>query len=159
MAANNDANLLPVDSRPNTASVTGYSRNALMTQIGNLGVNTVVILDACFTGTGKDGMPLLGGKPVFKAPKQAWIPRNVTLISATSGNQIAWMYDNKGLSLMTYYLLKGVQGEADKDSNGEVDTYELSSYLKTTVNRTALALHEQQQHPEVLGMSQVLVSR
>ncbi len=159
MASNNDASLLPVDSRPNTASVTGYSRNALMTQLGNLGVNTVVILDACYTGTSKDGMPLLAAKPVFKSPKQAWIPKNVTLISAASADQIAWMYDSKGLSLMTYYLLKGVQGEADKNRNGEVDSHELSSYLKTTVNRAALALHEQQQHPEVLGMSQILVSR
>jgi hypothetical protein len=27
------------------------------------------------------------------------------------------------------------------------------------VNRAALALHERQQHPEVLGMRQILVSR
>jgi hypothetical protein len=117
-----------------------------------------VILDACYTGTSKDGAPLLDGKPIFKAPKRAWVPKNVTLISAASGNQIAWMDDKTGHSLMTYHLLKGLQGLADSNSDRRIDSKEIASYLKTSVNRAALVLHEQPQQPEVQGINQILLS-
>ena len=158
MAADNDAKLLPVDARPNTAAVTGYSRNALMDQLASLGVNSTVILDACYTGTSKDGAALIEGKPIFKAPKGAFVPKNVTLISASSGNQIAWMDEEKGHSLMTYHLLKGLEGLADSNNDRQIDSKEIARYLKTSVNNAALILHEQPQEPEVKGINQLLLS-
>ena len=158
MAAENDAKLLPVDARPNTAAVTGYSRNALLDQLASLGVNSTVILDACYTGTNKDGAALIEGKPIFKAPKGAFVPNNITLISAASGNQIAWMDDKTGHSLMTYHLLKGLQGLADKNRDRRIDSEEIANYLKASVNRSALILHEQSQEPEVQGINQLLLS-
>ena len=159
IAANNDAKLLPVDSRPNTAEITGYSRNELLKQLNDLKVNSVVILDACFTGTGKNGAALLAGKPVFKAPNQARVPSNVTLISATSSNQIAWMDDKTGHSLMTYYFLKGLQGDADENGNKVINTHELASYLTISVNRASLIQNNQEQRPEIIGQDRILLKR
>jgi len=158
MSANNDAKLLPVDSRPETAAVTGYSRQKLLRQLAALKARSVtVILDACYTGTSKEGHALLEGKPIFHAPQKAELPKNILLITASTGNQIAWMDDKQGHSLLTYHLLKGLQGAADSNQDNVVQDTEIKQYLAREVNRHAKVLYEQEQQPEVRGFGKALV--
>ncbi|MCP4406184.1 MAG: hypothetical protein GY807_00150 [Gammaproteobacteria bacterium] len=159
MVADRDAMLLPVDARPSTAAHTGYSRNQILRQLGVLKARSVIlVLDACYTGTSKDGRTLVAGKPVFYAPRSAQIPANITLISASSGKQIAWVDEKRGHSLLTYYLLKGFQGAADANTDRQVDQRELADYLTREVDRAARRLHEQRQQPQVRGRDRVLLS-
>ena len=159
LSANNDAKLLPIDSRPETAAITGYSRQQMLEQLTALNARSVtVILDACYTGTSKEGHALLEGKPIFHAPKMVEVPDNILLITASTGNQIAWMDDKQGHSLLTYHLLKGLQGEADTNQDKVVQSNEIQQYLEKEVNRHARVLHEQDQQPEVLGFSEALAN-
>ncbi len=157
LSANNDAKLLPADSNPDTAAVTGYSRQQMLQQLAALNARSVtVVLDACYTGTSKEGHALLEGKPIFHAPQAAELPDNVLLITASTGNQIAWMDDKQGHSLLTYHLLKGLQGAADTNRDNVVHGNEMQQYLSQKVNRHARVLHEQEQQPEVRGFGGAL---
>ena len=159
MIAERQAILLPADARANTAAVTGYPRPTLLAQLGELDARSVtVMLDACYSGTAKSGEALIAGKPVFRSPQAASVPANTTLLNATRANQIAWMAPEHGHSLFTYHLLKGLQGQADRDTDRRIETAELGDYLQEHVNRAARRLHEQPQSPQVLGTGRVLVA-
>ncbi len=152
LAADGDAMLLPADARPNTAQVTGYSRQKLLQQLAALEAREVALfLDACYSGTDKSGTALLEGKPVFTPPQLEPLPNHTLLVTAATSTQIAWMDSNKGHSLMTYWLLQGLSGQADSNGDRTIDSGELKTYLQQQVNRAALQLHEQAQQPEVRG--------
>jgi hypothetical protein len=158
MPVGDDALLLPSDALPNTAQVTGYSRDTLLAELGALGARSVtVILDACFTGTSKTGNSLVVAKPLLPEPKSAQPPPNGLLISATGGGQVAWMDDTTGHSLMTLHLLDGLAGAADSNRDGAVSSEEIGRYLTEHVDRAARLRFEQPQQPQVQGARRDLV--
>ncbi len=152
MPVDSRALLLPTDARPDTAQITGYSRDTMLAQLDALHAKSVtVILDACFSGTAKDGDPLTQGKPVYKKPEGAILPGNTVLISASRSNQISRMDDQAGMSLMTLYLLEGLSGKADANGDGTVSVAELKIYLEKNVSKAARLTFDSDQQPEVLG--------
>ena len=158
MPVGDDAMLLPSDALPNTAQVTGYSRDLMLAQLGALRASSLtVILDACFTGTSKTGDGLLAAKAVIPEPKSARLPPNGLLVSAARGGQIAWMQDDVGHSLMTLHLLEGLAGAADSDRDGAVSSDELERYLAERVNAAAQRRFQQAQQPEIQGARRILV--
>lgn len=158
MPSGDDAMLLPSDARPNTARVTGYSRDQMMMELASLDAKSLtVILDACFTGTTKTGKALMAGKPVLPEPGRATIPPNGLLVTASNGNQIAWVDEKAGMSLMTLHLLEGLSGKADSDGNNDINSDELKQYLLAYVNQAARRLYQQQQTPQVLGARRTLI--
>ena len=52
--------------------------------------------------------------------------------------------------LFTYYLLRGLKGEADDNLDGEVTLGELSAFLGRSVPPAAKSAFNQEQHPQVL---------
>ena len=153
-----EALLLPSDTSPEYADISGYSRDRMLMQLASLGArSTTVILDACFSGTSKDAAPLVAGKPVFAQVAPATIPSGMVFISATNAGQIARMNEDKGMSLMTFYLLQGLGGstgkaiKADVNADGQISLGEIKSYLAEQVNRSARMTFSAEQTPEVLG--------
>lgn len=156
---NRSAQLLPVDARPNTASVTGYPRDTMLSQIAALNPRTMtVVMDSCFSGTAKDGEALTDVKAILPEAKSAAVPANGLLISASSGNQTSWMDDETGMSLLTLNLLDGLSGGADANGDKAITSTELGGFLRDRVNRAALRLHQQPQQPEVIGADRVIVT-
>lgn len=152
MPVDTKAMLLPTDARPDTADITGYSRDTMLAQLNSLNAASItVILDACFSGTTKGNAPLTVGKPVYKKPGKAHVAPNTVLISASRSNQISRMDDKAGMSLMTLYLLEGLSGKADGDGNKTVSVQELRAYLQKEVSRVARIKFDMDQTPEVLG--------
>ncbi len=158
MPVGTDARLLPADARPETADINGYSRDEMLQQLARLDARSLtVVLDACYSGSSKSGQALQAVKAILAEPKRLQAPERSVIISAASGRQTAFMDDQSGHSLLTFYLLKGLSGEADSNHNNEVDTGELQQYLAREVNRKALRLHEQPQNPQVKGQPRVLI--
>lgn len=157
-----DAKLLPVDARPTTASVTGYSRAALIKQLESLSAlglkSYTLALDACYTGASKEGGALLAGKPAGLKVRTLSRPQQGVVMAAARGSEIAWMNDQTGHSLFTYYFLRGLKGEADTNKDDRVFSNELAAYLQQQVNRDALKIHNQPQRPETTGQNLELVS-
>lgn len=159
MPTDQDAYLLPTDAHPETVKVTGYSRDLMIQQLASLDAKSVtVILDACFTGRGKSGAALLNAKSVLPEPKTARVSAQGLLISASGPNQVSWMDDASGMSLLTLHLLEGLSDKADRDKNKNVTSLELQGYLQKHVDRAARRLHKNRQVPEVIGAERVLVA-
>jgi len=90
----------------------------------------------------------------------SWEPAHAQLrgdklvqILGVSGHQEAHQYDEGGHGLFTYYLLKGLRGDADRDDNGVVMVGELCGYVRDEVLKTAKEKYHNAQEPMCLPAS------
>ena len=129
----------------NYASQTGYEMDALYEQLGNLGAASVtVFLDACFSGANRDNEMLLAdARPVFMEV-DATATRNVTVFSASSGSEISSAWPEKKHGLFSYYLMKGMRGDADANKDNQITVGELGDYVKENVSDMAGMLDREQ---------------
>ena len=65
-----------------------------------------VLLDACFSGTNRDGRMLASARGVAIKAKQNTPKGKMIVLSAAQGDETAHSYNEKGHGLFTYYLLK-----------------------------------------------------
>lgn len=70
----------------------------------------------------------------------------VTLASCT-GDQQSYLWPAKHQSIFTYWLVRGLCGNADREPLGEITINELDSYVQGKVRRTAEALNGLEQTP------------
>jgi hypothetical protein len=155
----NKAYLIPYDGDPNYASQTGYEMNELYEQLGNLGArSTTVFLDACFTGANRESEILLAGaRPVFMEV-DATAAGNVTVFSAAGGKEISSAWPEKKHGLFSYFLMKGMRGEADENNDNQITVGELGDYVKEHVSDMAGMLdREQTPGLQTLDENRVLV--
>lgn len=100
--------------------------------------NVVVMLDSCFSGTGGRSVTSAGARPLVISIENPLLTESkIMVLAASTGNQISSDYDKVQHGLFTYYLLKGMRGEADADGNGIVELIELYEYVKTNVSEKA----------------------
>ncbi|MGE4296797.1 MAG: caspase domain-containing protein [Desulfovibrionaceae bacterium] len=160
--ANSGAYLVPVDAATNYLSETGYSVDLLYDNVGKLpSVANVIILDACFSGDS-------GAGPLYKNMSPALLKttshvRNMNkscLITSTSVGEVSNWYAEKRHGLFTYYLLEGMQGGADLDSDRKVTLAELEKYVTGEVAYKSRRLSGREQNPLFVSdiKSEVFVS-
>ena len=91
-----------------------------------------------------------------KGPSQAAGPqweagsRNIVRLIGTTGLQAALEPDKLRHGLFTYYLLRGLKGEADDNQDGEVTLGELAGFLSDAVPVAAKGTYRQDQQPIVV---------
>jgi hypothetical protein len=80
------------------------------------------------------------------------LPTNnkVVVMAGAAGNQISSDYDRAKHGLFTYYILRGLRGEADKKRTGSVGLDELYQYVKTNVSEKASTELNRDQTPVLL---------
>jgi hypothetical protein len=141
----NKAYLIPYDGDPNYASQTGYEMDKLYSELGGMKAKSVtVFLDACFSGANRDNeMLLAGARPVFIEVKSG-IPGNVTVFSAAGGKEISSAWPEKKHGLFSYYLMKGMRGDADANGDKQITVGELGEYIKENVSDMAGMLDREQ---------------
>src|SRR3972149_3806057 len=131
--------LLPYDSDTKTITETGYRLQDFYNDIAALPVKRAfVFLDACFSGAAARGdkMLIAGARPVFiQVENMALLSGKVIALTSSSGGEISNSYPEKEHGLFTYFLLKGLRGEADTDSNGSLNLEELYTYVRENVNK------------------------
>lgn len=124
--------LLPKDGNPIDIASTGYKINDLYNMLAEISSESVVFLDACFSGLTKTGSALASTKGVVRINNR--VPQgNSVIFSASSSNEVAHQYEEKSHGLFTYYLLKKLQ-----DSKGDVTLEDLFNYIRQEVARTSL---------------------
>lgn len=140
-----DGYLLPVDGSSSRTSV-ALSLNKVYAQLAKYPAkSTNVFLDACFSGSARDGM-LASGRGVAIKPKDATVSGNMVVFSAVTGEQTAHPYTDKQHGLFTYYLLKKLQA-----TKGEVTLQELGNYICNEVSRQSILVNRKEQNPQVLA--------
>lgn len=133
-----DAYLVPSDGDPQYLAQTGYPLKRLYSKLGQLKAKSVlVVLDSCFSGAGGRSVLAKGTRPLVGKVDVALPSKgNISVISASAGDQISGSNDDAGYGLFTYNFLQGLNGAA-KDSRGQVTLKSLYGYLKPRVEDDA----------------------
>ena len=145
--------LIPSDGDANYPTQTGFSLHILYEELAKLNVRSItVFLDACFSGGTREQTMLLADARLLriKIDHPALLSEKLVVFSAASGDQISSGYPNKKHGLFTYFLLRGLRGDADKNNDKIITVLELEKYLITNVKKTAGYL-DREQTPQVLG--------
>ena len=144
--------LVPYDGDPNYATSTGYAINDIYKNLRDLDVKSVtIILDVCFSGSSRDNQPLLSdARPISIEIERGSIPENMLVFSAASGSEISSSSEQKKHGIFTYYFLKGLNGDADGNSDRSITATEMNKYLNSHVPSQAKTMGREQ-HPQLLG--------
>jgi uncharacterized caspase-like protein len=119
-----------------------------------------LFLDACYSGQSRTGETLLAGaRPILIQPKASTFPSNFTVLSASAPEQIASSSADLKHGIFSYFLMKGMEGEADQNKDGAITVREMQAYLSDSVGRKAMSISRTQQ-PQLVGdQSRVLMQR
>lgn len=139
-----DAFIVPVDGK-GTNTATCYSLNKLYTTLAaTKAVSVTYFMDACFTGANKEGSMLVAARGVAREAKKEKLDGNAVVFSASSADETAMTYPEKGHGLFTYFLLKKLQ-----ETSGDVTYDELAGYINKNVKKEAFLINEKPQTPVV----------
>ena len=157
-AKTGEAYLVPYDGDPVFLNNTGYPLSRLYQSLADLPAKeVVVVLDSCFSGAGGRSVIAKGMRPIITEIKSPLLGKGKTIVlAASSGQQVSSTYEQKAHGLMTYFFLKGLQGEADTNKDGKIDIAELFEYLRPQVERVARRDFNNEQTPLLLGDTDML---
>lgn len=140
------AYLLPTTSDGKTMA-NCYSLNRLYSELAALEAQHVVgFFDACFSGAFTESRSVMF-KPKEETPKGRMI-----ILSAASGAETAYPYQQKSHGLFTYFLLKKLQ-----ETKGNVTLKELTDYVKNNVYTKSQPINKSVQTP-TLNVSPLFVN-
>ena len=138
---------------------TAINRNEIFNDITQYNPKSVtVFLDTCYSGAGRaDGEMLLAmakGLVVVDEQQQS-LPDNFTLFTAASAQESAWSLPEAKHGTFSYFLMKGMEGNADLNGDKKITNGELRDYLLDNVGRYA----QQRQTPQMVGdVNKILVT-
>ncbi|MBI5624494.1 MAG: caspase family protein [Elusimicrobia bacterium] len=139
------AYLVPFDGDPTFLRTSGYPLPRLFEKLQALKAKEVVVaLDSCFSGAGGRSVIAKGARPLVAAASLAPAGPKVSVLAASSSDEISGSLDEQGHGLFTYYLLKGLKGEADADKDGHVALEELHAFVQKAVQRAARRQNREQ---------------
>jgi len=146
------AYLLPADGNPNYAENSAYELNTLYSNLQAIKAKQVTLfLDSCFSGANRDNEIILAdARPVFISSPVANTSPNLAVFSAATGAQIANSYSDYQHGLFSYYLMKGLRGDADANRDKKITQQELNAYLAENVDEQARRMGREQQ-PQLLS--------
>ena len=150
-SSNSKRFLVPYGSDPNYPE-SCYSFEKLINSLRKLKAKTITIfIDACFSGMGRKGETLVKhAKWLVLPPIDIETPSGITIFTSSSGSEISLSYPQKRHGLFTYYLLKGLKGEADEDGDFKVTVRELFKFVSRKVRREALRRFDREQTPSLI---------
>lgn len=122
-----------------------FSINDFYTDLSATGASRIdVFLDCCFSGNTKSGNSIVSARGVGIKPREDAPLGNMVVLSACSGDETAFHYDEQHHGMFTYFLLKKL-----KETAGDVTMAELFEYVKTNVRRASLHNNKRYQTPNV----------
>ncbi|ANQ47601.1 caspase family protein [Flammeovirga sp. MY04] len=151
----NEGYFVPVDTDPSLIQFNGYGVKTLYDNLEQMPFKSLtVVMDACFSGSSDGGMLLKSISPVFiKTKSKVLEGDNSVIMTATASEQVASWYNEKGHGLFTYFYLKGLQGAADLNKNGQITIDEMSEYITENVQYMARRLNNREQVPQISAKS------
>jgi len=147
-----NAYLVPYDGDPSFIEQTGYSLKRLYKNLNKLPAKEIiVVLDSCFSGAGGRSVIAKGARPlVMNMDKQVFHSDRIAILTASAVNQISSTHEKKGHGLFTYFLLKGLKGDADTNRDGTINMGELYGYISPNVERIARKVYNNEQTPQMI---------
>ena len=129
-----DMYLLPHDGSPRLLEKTAILRDELFSDIKEANPRSVtVFLDTCYSGITRNEEMLIAGRPIVIKAKEQAIPDGFTLFSAASNEQISRPLEEAKHGMFSYFLMKGMEGDADTNNDNKITARELHAYVKQNV--------------------------
>ena len=126
--------LLPADGEPRLLPDSSISRNELFSDIAAANPRSVtVFLDTCYSGTTRGTDMLVASRPIAIRAKQQNIPDGFTVFTAAGGDQTAKPLEEAKHGMFSYFLMKGMEGDADSNGDNQITAAELHEYVEQNV--------------------------
>ena len=129
-----DMYLLPYDGRPRLLGKTALLRDELFKDIKQANPRSVtVFLDTCYSGTTRGTDMLIASRPIAIRALEQSIPSNFTVFSAAAGDQTSKPLEEAKHGMFSYFLMKGMEGDADSNNDKKITARELHVYVEQNV--------------------------
>ena len=127
---------------------TAISRERFYEEIGAAKPRTATFFfDNCYAGTTRSEERLLAQRPLSIKVQESPVPENYLVFTAGESNQTAGVLDEVKHGRFSYFVFKGLEGEADANSDGKISAGELHKYVRESVGRFSAGA----QTPTMLG--------
>jgi len=146
-----EAFVVPYEGRPDYPSQL-YPLQKMYDTLNKLPAREVVVmLDSCFSGAKGRSITGEGTRPIsISIENPVLAGGKIMILAASSGSQVSSDYDKVRHGLFTYYLLRGMRGEASRDREGTVELGGLYEFVKKNVAETASLEMNRDQTPVLL---------
>lgn len=139
------AYLLPTDADGKSTEVC-FPLARLYKELGELNAKSVIVfMDACFSGAQRGNGMLASARGVAIKAKEQKPMGKLVVLTAASGEETAYPYNEKGHGMFTYFLLKKLN-----ESKGDCSLGELAEYIKTNVKRQSIVTNRKSQTPTTI---------
>ena len=126
--------LLPHDGSPRLLEKTAILRDELFNDIKQANPRSVtVFLDTCYSGTTRGTDMLIASRPIAIRALEQSIPDNFTVFSAAAGDQTSNPLEEAKHGMFSYFLMKGMEGDADSNNDNKITARELHTYVEQNV--------------------------
>ncbi len=117
-----------------------------------------MFLDTCFSGISRDEKTLLASaRPIrIVADENEDVPGNFTIFSASQLDQISSGLKEAEHGIFSYYLMKGLEGDADDNNDRKITSNELYSFIQNNVSNKAIEIGRKQ-NPSYTGDSDRII--
>jgi hypothetical protein len=126
--------LLPYDGAPELLDDTAILRDRLFSDISAANPRSVtVFLDTCYSGTTRGTDMLIASRPIAIRALEQSVPDNFTVMTAAAGDQTAKPLEEAKHGMFSYFLMKGMEGDADANNDNQITAGELHQYVQSNV--------------------------
>ena len=127
--------LLPYDGSPELLDRTAILRDELFSDIASANPRSVtVFLDTCYSGSNRGSEMLIAdARPILLKAKDTSVPEGFTVFTAAAGDETAKSLQEAKHGLFSYFLMKGMEGDADTNGDKQITAGELHAYVKSNV--------------------------
>ena len=156
-----DLYLLPQNGNSQLLEDTAISRTELISLIQTVNPKSITMFfDTCYSGkTRNERMLIEKLKPILIVPdEKEMLLDNFTIFSASEFDQVSGSIEEAQQGIFSYYLMKGLEGEADGNQDKQITNGELITYLKTKVSKEAFS-HNREQDPTLVGEADQVLMR
>ena len=142
-----DLHILPHNGDPILLEDTALSRIQMFDLINKVSPKSVTMFfDTCYSGqTRSEQMLVAGLRPVRIVADEQDTPNNFTIFTASNYDQTSGSINEAEHGIFSYYLMKGLEGNADANKDKELTNGELIAYLKNNVSQEAFTQNRSQE--------------
>ena len=120
--------------------------------------SVTMFIDACYSGQTRSGEMIIESvRPLTPKSDLNAYPSNFTVISASSNDQYSSSSPELKHGIFSFYLMKGMEGDADGNKDGKITAGEMQEYVSDKVSRQAMSMSRKQVTQLVGDANRVLI--
>ena len=138
--------ILPQDGDASLLEDTAITRNEIIKILQKTNPKTVTMFfDTCYSGQTRNEETLIASlRPVRIVADEQAIPDNFTIFTASANDQTSGSIEEAKHGMFSYFLMKGMEGEADENEDNKISNGELISYIQNNVSKVAFSQNREQ---------------